>query len=93
MLFLKNNSYFVKKPTISIYLDKHNPNCVVISSYKKRYKGRQLKRSGDLCLLAGLPGDAILCYEESLESLRKVADDLWIAGLSTSKRIMSLIYY
>ncbi|CAH1773233.1 unnamed protein product [Owenia fusiformis] len=49
-------------------------------SYRKKCQGRLRKYLGDLCLLAGLPAEAVLHYQTCLDSLRSVNDSLWLAA-------------
>lgn len=49
-------------------------------SFKRRCMGRLRKHLGDLCLQAGLPGEAILHYQTALDMLRTVNDFLWMGG-------------
>ncbi|XP_076437986.1 trafficking protein particle complex subunit 9-like isoform X2 [Babylonia areolata] len=49
-------------------------------SFKKKCMGRLRKHLGDLCLQAGLPGEAILHYQTSLDLLRSVNDFLWMGA-------------
>lgn len=62
-------------------------------SYKKKCQGRLRKHLADLCLLAGLPGEAILHYSTAIDILKPVNDWLWIAacheGLCAASVIMS----
>ena len=48
--------------------------------YKKRCTGRLKKHLGDLCLLAGLPGEAMLHYQVAMETLKSCNDFLWLGG-------------
>lgn len=50
-------------------------------SFRKKCQGRLRKHLADLCLQAGLPGEAILHYETAIDILRPVNDALWIGGL------------
>lgn len=52
-------------------------------SNRKRCLGRMTKHLGDLCLQAGLPGDALGYYTTAVESLRAINDWLWIGGIMT----------
>ncbi|XP_029650274.1 trafficking protein particle complex subunit 9 [Octopus sinensis] len=62
-------------------------------AYKKKCTGRLRKHLADLCLQAGLPGEAILHYQTSLDILKTVNDWLWIGacyeGLSSSSVILT----
>ncbi|XP_064652113.1 trafficking protein particle complex subunit 9-like isoform X2 [Lineus longissimus] len=49
-------------------------------SYKKKCLGRYRKHLADLSLLAGLPGEALLHYQTSLDLLKSSNDWLWLAG-------------
>ncbi|XP_041361446.1 trafficking protein particle complex subunit 9-like [Gigantopelta aegis] len=49
-------------------------------SVKKKCMGRLRKHLGDLCLQAGMPGEAILHYQTGLDVLRNLNDFLWMAG-------------
>ncbi|KAK9505487.1 hypothetical protein O3M35_009531 [Rhynocoris fuscipes] len=49
-------------------------------SIRKRSFGRMTKHLGDLCLQAGLYGDAISHYNAAADNLRAVNDWLWIAS-------------
>ncbi|KAL8584214.1 hypothetical protein ACOMHN_034900 [Nucella lapillus] len=49
-------------------------------SFRRKCMGRLRKHLGDLCLQAGLPGEAILHYQTSLDLLRSVNDFLWMGG-------------
>ncbi|XP_023932034.1 trafficking protein particle complex subunit 9-like [Lingula anatina] len=48
--------------------------------YRKRCQGRLRKHLGDLCLLAGVPGEAILHYSTALDILKSANDWLWLAA-------------
>ena len=39
-------------------------------SFRKKQQGRLKKHIGDLCLLAGLPQEALTAYNSALENLR-----------------------
>ncbi|ESO85285.1 hypothetical protein LOTGIDRAFT_130513 [Lottia gigantea] len=62
-------------------------------SFKKKCTGRLRKHLADLCLQAGMPGEAILHYQTAIDLLRNVNDFLWIGGcyegLSSSSVIMA----
>ena len=47
---------------------------------KRRSIGRSKKYTGDLCMLAGLPQEALSQYLIATEHLRAVTDLLWLAG-------------
>ena len=47
---------------------------------RKRCLGRLRKHLADLCLLAGLPGEAIYHYQTALDTLKSANDWLWIGG-------------
>ncbi|XP_033727368.1 trafficking protein particle complex subunit 9-like [Pecten maximus] len=49
-------------------------------SYRKKCQGRLRKHLGDLCLQAGIPGEAILHYQTAIDILRPVNDWLWIGA-------------
>ncbi|KAK3088481.1 hypothetical protein FSP39_019701 [Pinctada imbricata] len=49
-------------------------------SFKKKCQGRLRKHLGDLCLQAGLPGEAILHYQTAMDILRPINDTLWVGG-------------
>ncbi|KAL4218216.1 Trafficking protein particle complex subunit 9 [Mactra antiquata] len=49
-------------------------------SYKKKCQGRLKKHLGDLCLLAGLSGEAMLHYSTAVDILKPVNDWLWMAA-------------
>ncbi|WAR17216.1 TPPC9-like protein [Mya arenaria] len=49
-------------------------------SFKKKCQGRFRKHLADLCLLAGMPGEAMLHYSTALDTLKPVNDWLWMAG-------------
>ena len=49
-------------------------------SFKKKSQGRLKKHLADLCLLAGLPGEAMLHYSTAIDTLKIVNDWLWMAG-------------
>nr|XP_022294206.1 trafficking protein particle complex subunit 9-like [Crassostrea virginica] len=49
-------------------------------SFRKKCQGRLRKHLADLCLQAGLPGEAILHYETAIDILRPVNDALWIGA-------------
>lgn len=49
-------------------------------TYKKRCQARLRKHLGDLCLLAGLPGEALLHYQTSLDVLKSASDWMWLGG-------------
>lgn len=53
---------------------------VVHRMYRKRCQGRLRKFLGDLCLLAGVPSEAIAHYQTALDILRSSADWLWLGG-------------
>ncbi|KAK2165160.1 hypothetical protein LSH36_54g08007, partial [Paralvinella palmiformis] len=46
----------------------------------KRCQARLRKHLGDLCLLAGLPGEALLHYQTSLDILKSASDWMWLGG-------------
>lgn len=48
--------------------------------HRKKCLGRFKKHLGDLCLLAGVPGEASLHYHTALDLLKQCSDLLWIAG-------------
>jgi len=58
-------------------------NVVIVQHriHKRKCQGRQKKHLGDLCLLAGVPGESVLHYQTSVELLRSVTDSLWLAGM------------
>ncbi|KAK6167354.1 hypothetical protein SNE40_021403 [Patella caerulea] len=62
-------------------------------TFKKKCTGRLRKHLADLCLQAGMPGEAILHYQTAIDLLRSVNDFLWIGGcfegLSSSSVIMA----
>ncbi|XP_062576163.1 trafficking protein particle complex subunit 9-like [Saccostrea cucullata] len=49
-------------------------------SFRKKCQGRLRKHLADLCLQAGIPGEAILHYETAIDILRPVNDTLWIGA-------------
>ncbi|CAD5114430.1 DgyrCDS3562 [Dimorphilus gyrociliatus] len=49
-------------------------------NYKKKCTGRIRKHLGDLCLLAGLPQDALLHYETAARILKGVNDWIWLGA-------------
>ena len=49
-------------------------------TYRKRCQGRLRKHLGDLCLLAGQPGEALLHYQTCLDILKSASDWLWLGG-------------
>ena len=49
-------------------------------TYKRRCTGRLRKYLGDLSLLAGLPGEAVLHYQTALDILKSSNDWLWLGG-------------
>ncbi|KAK7475910.1 hypothetical protein BaRGS_00032878 [Batillaria attramentaria] len=49
-------------------------------SFRRKCMGRLRKHLADLCLQAGLPGEAILHYQTSLDLLRAVNDFLWMGA-------------
>ena len=53
-----------------------------LRTYRKRYQGRLRKHTADLCLLAGLPGEAVQNYQAALDILKVASDWLWVAGES-----------
>ncbi|KAK2184647.1 hypothetical protein NP493_259g02024 [Ridgeia piscesae] len=63
---------FEKKDMVGLDIDSR--------TYRKRYQGRLRKQTGDLCLLAGLPGEAVLQYQAALDILKVAADWLWVAA-------------
>jgi hypothetical protein len=52
--------------------------------YRKRCQGRLRKFLGDLCLLAGVPSEAIAHYQTASDILRNSADWLWLGGMTVS---------
>ena len=54
--------------------------CMCFRAVKRRHIGRSKKYTGDLCMLAGLPQDALSQYCIAAELLRTVNDVLWLAG-------------
>lgn len=62
-------------------------------SFRKKCQGRLRKHLADLCLQAGLPGEAILHYETAIDILRPVNDALWIGacyeGLSSAAVVIN----
>ena len=54
---------------------------IIFRTYRKRCFGRLKKHTGDLCLQAGLPAEALLHYQTSAETLRGIHDWLWLAGM------------
>ncbi|GAB6019419.1 hypothetical protein CHUAL_001000 [Chamberlinius hualienensis] len=63
---------FEKKDFIGLDMDSR--------TNKKRCVGRMKKHIGDLCVLAGLPADAINYYNSAVELLKSANDWLWIGG-------------
>lgn len=63
---------FEKKDLVGIDMD--------TKSFKKKCQGRLRKHLADLCLQAGLPGEAMLHYSTALDMLKPVNDSLWIGA-------------
>ncbi|XP_012285614.1 protein brunelleschi [Orussus abietinus] len=63
---------FEKKDFIGLDLESRNN--------KKRCLGRMTKHLGDLCLQAGLPGDALNLYNSAANILQAVNDWLWLGA-------------
>ncbi|CBY40100.1 unnamed protein product [Oikopleura dioica] len=49
-------------------------------SFRKKLQGRLRKHIGDLCLLCGLPQEALIAYHSALDALRLSQDHLWVAA-------------
>lgn len=63
---------FEKKDLVGVDMD--------TKSFKKKCQGRLRKHLADLCLQAGLPGEAMLHYSTALDILKPVNDSLWIGA-------------
>jgi hypothetical protein len=50
------------------------------------------KHIGDLCLLAGLPQEALMAYHSALDVLRVSQDHLWIAACLESLCAVTAVY-
>ena len=62
------------------HFQNYNNLTIYCRSYRKKCQGRLRKHLADLCLQAGVAGDAILHYETAIDILRPVNDWLWIGG-------------
>lgn len=47
---------------------------------RKQCIGRVKKYMGDLCLVAGLPQEAVFHYSVAIDLLRSIGDTLWLCG-------------
>lgn len=57
-------------------------------SFKKKSQGRLRKHLADLCLLAGLPGEAMLHYSTAIDTLKIVNDWLWMGGMLSLSQLL-----
>lgn len=58
---------------------------------RKQCLGRMKKYMGDLCLVAGLPQDAVFHYSVGIDLLRSVGDMLWLCGCTEGLCAASLL--
>ena len=81
-------------PLLMAPFERKNSNGIDVDSrsFRKKLQGRLKKHIGDLCLLAGLPQEALTAYNSALENLRLSQDHLWVASCLESLCAVTSIY-
>ena len=89
-----NQSQHEKMPLLMAPFERKNSNGIDVDSrsFRKKLQGRLKKHIGDLCLLAGLPQEALTAYNSALENLRLSQDHLWVASCLESLCAVTSIY-
>ena len=89
-----NQSQHEKMPLLMAPFERKSSQGIDIESrsFRKKLQGRLKKHVGDLCLLAGLPQEALAAYNGALENLRVSQDHLWVASCLESLCALTSVY-